>query len=121
MKYLKQFTLLCLISLTGEALNHLIPLPVPASIWGMLLLFVLLVTRVVKLSQVEDTADFLFAIMPLTFIPLGAQLLVGYQEIQNDILSILAICVISTFVVYLVTALLVQAARRHGKGDASHE
>lgn len=122
MKYLKQFTLLCLISLVGEGLNHLVPLPVPASIWGMLLLFLLLVTKVVKLPQVEETADFLFAIMPLTFVPLGAQLVVGYKDIQNDVVAILSICIVTTFIVFLATALPVQLARRKaGKEENPHE
>ena len=42
MKYLRQFGLILLFSFLGEALRALIPLPVPASIYGMALLFLAL-------------------------------------------------------------------------------
>lgn len=112
MKYIRQFTIICGISLVGEALNYLLqPLPIPASIWGMLILFVLLCTHIVRLEHVQDAADFLFIIMPLTFIPLGAQLLEGYGALKNDLAAIVAICVVSTFVVFVVTAFFVQIVR----------
>lgn len=112
MKYIRQFTIICGISLVGEALNYLLkPLPIPASIWGMLILFVLLCTKLVRLEHVQDAADFLFIIMPLTFIPLGAQLLEGYSSLKNDLVSIVAICVVSTFVVFVVTSFFVQIVR----------
>lgn len=113
MKYIRQFTIICAISLVGEALNYLLqPLPIPASIWGMLLLFVLLCAKIVRLEQVQDAADFLFIVMPLTFIPLGAQLVDGYGAIKDDLAAIAAICVVSTFVVFFVTAFFVQIVRR---------
>lgn len=112
MKYIRQFTIICGISLVGEALNFLLqPLPIPASIWGMLLLFILLCTKIIRLEQVQDAADFLFIVMPLTFIPLGAQLLEGYGALKNDLAAIAAICVVSTFVVFIVTSFFVQIVR----------
>ena len=61
-----------MISFIGEGLNYLIPAPVPASIYGMVILFVCLCTKVVKLDDVKDTGMFLIEIMPLMFIPVLA-------------------------------------------------
>ena len=44
MKYLKQFLIILSISLVGELLKYLLPLPIPASIYGMVILFVALLT-----------------------------------------------------------------------------
>ena len=52
----------------GEALNYLLPLPVPASIYGLVLMFLCLQLRVFRLEDVRDTALFLIEIMPLRFI-----------------------------------------------------
>ena len=69
MKYVKQFGIILLISFAGEALNYLLPLPVPASIYGLVLMFLCLQLRVFRLEDVRDTALFLIEIMPLMFIP----------------------------------------------------
>ena len=65
MKYLKQFGIILILSFAGELLNLLIPLPIPASIWGFALMFVCLQTGLLKLDYVKDTAIFLIEIMPL--------------------------------------------------------
>ena len=54
MKYLKQFLIILVISLIGELLNKLLPLPVPASIYGMVILFIGLLSGVIKLSSVKE-------------------------------------------------------------------
>ena len=68
MKYVKQFLIILLMALLGGFLNWLIPLPIPATVWGMVLMFLALMCGVVKLNQVEDTAAFFMGIMPMLFI-----------------------------------------------------
>ena len=75
MKYVKQFGIILLISFAGEALNYLLPLPVPASIYGLVLMFLCLQLRVFRLEDVRDTALFLIEIMPLMFIPAATGLM----------------------------------------------
>ena len=72
MKYVKQFAMILLVSFAGELLNYLLPLPVPASIYGLVLMLVCLLTGIIKLDAVRDTACFLIEIMPLMFIPAAA-------------------------------------------------
>ncbi len=69
MKLLYQFGIILFITFLGEALYALLPLPVPASIYGLLLMLLCLVTGIVRLEQVKIAADFLLEIMPPMFIP----------------------------------------------------
>ncbi|MBQ1959335.1 MAG: CidA/LrgA family protein, partial [Firmicutes bacterium] len=79
MKYMSQFAIILLATFAGQLLNNIIPLPVPAAIWGMIILFALLSTGLVKLEQVEATADFLSGLMMLIFVPFGVSLMASYD------------------------------------------
>lgn len=98
MKYLKQLMVILLFSFVGEFLNLVIPLPVPASIYGMILLFLALLSGVVKLPQIEDTADFLLAIMPVFFISPTVSVMTSYGYILDHLAAFLIICILSTIV-----------------------
>ena len=67
MKYLRQFSVILSISFLGELLEYLIPLPVSAGIYGLVLLLAGLVTKIIPLKAVEGAADFLVEIMPVLF------------------------------------------------------
>ena len=108
MKYLMQFGIIIGLSLVGEVLNSVIPLPVPASVWGMVLLFVLLCLKVIKLDQVQDAAEFLLSIMTVMFVPVGASLITSFADIKDEILGIFAIIIVSTVVCFLVTGKVAQ-------------
>ncbi|MBS7317492.1 MAG: CidA/LrgA family protein [Bacteroidales bacterium] len=69
MKYIFQFLVIMVFAFIGEVLHHFIPLPVPASIYGIVLLFLALELRIVKVSDVKETSSFLIAVMPLMFLP----------------------------------------------------
>ena len=72
MKFLRQFMIILLLSFLGEVLKMFIPLPIPASVYGLVLMLVCLMTGVLKTSQVKDAAFFLIEIMPVMFIPAAA-------------------------------------------------
>lgn len=117
MKYIKQFAMIALMTFLGECLNLLLPLPVPASIYGMLLLFISLQTGIVKLSQVEETADLLLAVMPIFFISPTVSLMSSIGLIKGSLLGVLLTSVISTAAVMVVTGVVAQAViRRDRKG-----
>ena len=99
MKYLSQFGIILAISFVGEVLNRIIPLPIPASIYGMVLLFVGLLSGVVKLSSVKDTGKFLIEIMPLLFIPATVGLIESWALMQDFLVAIIVISLVSTVVV----------------------
>lgn len=103
MKYVKQFLIILLISFIGEGLNYLIPVPVPASIYGMVILFVCLCTKIVKLDDVKDTGMFLIEIMPLMFIPAGVGLMKSWGVLKPLVVPVLAITVVSLIAVMAVS------------------
>ena len=62
MKYIHQFLIIMLISFIGELLNILLPLPIPASVYGLLILLFGLFTNMIQLHHIEDVADWLILI-----------------------------------------------------------
>lgn len=108
MKYILQFEIIIAISLIGELLNRIIPLPIPASIYGMTILFTALCTGVIKLSAVKETGKFLIYIMPMMFIPATVGLLESWSIMQNFLTAIIVISLISTVLVMAVTGHITQ-------------
>lgn len=88
MKFLKQFLIILVITFMGEGLKYLLPLPIPASIYGMVLLFLALMTRIVKLESVRDAGKFLIEIMPVMFIPAGVGLMVSWGVLKPMLLPV---------------------------------
>ena len=99
MKYIIQFEIILAISLIGELLNRLIPLPIPASIYGMAILFTALCSGLIKLSAVKETGHFLVQIMPMMFIPATVGLLESWDIMQGFLTAIIVISLVSTVIV----------------------
>ena len=108
MKYILQFEIIIAISLIGELLNRIIPLPIPASIYGMVILFTALCTGVIKLSAVRETGKFLIYIMPMMFIPATVGLLDSWSVMQEFLTAIIVISLVSTVLVMVFTGHVTQ-------------
>ena len=115
MKYVKQFGIIIMISFVGEVLNYLIPIPVPASIYGMVIMLVLLTSGKLKLESVRDTAIFLIEVMPLMFIPAAVGLLVSWDSLKEIWLPVVVITLLTTIIVMAVSGLVTQWIGRFGK------
>ena len=115
MKYVKEFGIILIVSLVGELLNYFLPLPVPASIYGLVLMFLCLMLGIIKLSDVHDTACFLIEIMPLMFIPAATGLMTSWGIIRAKLFAYLAIAVITTVLVMVVSGRVTQFFLRRGK------
>ena len=115
MKYLRQFMIILLVSFVGELLKYAIPLPVPACIYGLVILFILLETGMLKLDAVKDTAIFLIEIMPLMFVPAGVGLLDSWDTLKPIWIQVVVITLISTVIVMAVSGSLTQWIIRKGK------
>ena len=103
MKYIKQFILILAISFVGELLKYLLPLPVPASIYGMVLMFLALLTGVIKLEHVRETGKFLIEIMPLMFIPAGVGLMSSWSTLKPLLLPVAVITVVTIVTVMVAS------------------
>ncbi len=108
MKYIKQFGLIILFSLAGEILHALLPFSIPASIYGIILLFCALISGIVKPEQLKETAEFLILIMPMLFIPSVAGLIRVWDMIRLKWIRYLLLIVLTTIVVMLVSGWVTQ-------------
>ena len=104
-------------------LHYLVPIQIPASIYGLVLLFIALMTGLIQLPQVEETAKFLIEIMPMMFIPAGVGLLESWGVLKPILVPVIVILIVSTFLVMGVSGLVTQGimhiGRPHGKKDKS--
>ena len=108
MKFLRQFMIILLLSFLGEVLKMFIPLPIPASVYGLVLMLLCLVTGILKTSQVKEAAFFLIEIMPVMFVPAAAGLIDSWKVLQPLLLPILVITVVITIFVMVVTGKIAQ-------------
>ena len=115
MKYIKQFLVIIAISLVGELLHYLLPLPVPASIYGMVIMFAGLMTGLIKLDAVKDAGKFMIEIMPVMFIPAGVGLMSSWVNLKPVLLPVSIITVVSIVTVMIATGRTSQWIIRRGK------
>jgi holin-like protein len=84
----------------GEFIHFALPLPIPASIWGLVLLFTALATKIIKLEQIEGAANFMLAFILLLFVvpAVGAMEIFGeLGYIWPSVLTIIAITYLAAF------------------------
>lgn len=115
MKYIQQLLIIAAFSGLGELFAALIPLPIPAAIYGIVLLFLALVTGLLKQEQVADTAHFLISVMPLFFVAPTVKLLSYWSVIAPALVPICVILLSSTVVVFGMAGLVTQWLRRKEK------
>lgn len=125
MQFIKQFLIILLMSVLGGFLNWLIPLPIPATVWGMLLMFAALACGLIRLNQVEHTADFFLSIMPMLFIPYAVGLMDSYRLLAEHALPILVITLASFFLCFAVTGktadFIIARSDARGRKEERHE
>ena len=108
MKYIKQFFIIIGISFIGELLNTYIPLPIPASIYGIIILFLSLCFHIIKLEDVEETGVFLTSIMGVMFIPAAVGISESWNMISQSLFKYVILIVLTTVIVMVVTGLVTQ-------------
>lgn len=112
MNYIFQLAIIFGISFLGELLNALLPFPIPASVYGLAILFFLLCTKIVKLEQVETVSEYLMAIMPLFFIEPTVGIMNSYGLVKGNIVALFVASFLSFIAVVAVTGLVSQAMIR---------
>ena len=122
MKFLRQFCIIIFISMLGEILHMVLPLPVPASVYGLVLMLLALCTGILKVSQVRGAAEFLIEIMPVMFIPAAVGLITAWDALKPIWIPVMVITIVSTIVVMIVTGRVTQSIIRIGrKGEEADE
>ena len=122
MKYVRQFWIILLISAMGEALHVLIPLPVPASVYGLVIMLIALGTHIIRLEQVKEAAEFLIEIMPVMFIPAGVGLMSSWGTLKPVLVPVSVITVVVIITVMLASGWVSQLIiRRDRKKETENE
>ncbi|MCM1542871.1 MAG: CidA/LrgA family protein [Blautia sp.] len=113
MKIIRQIMILLLFSMLGELLHSYIPLPIPASIYGMVLLFFSLLSGILKPESIHEVGNFLLEIMPLLFVPAGVGLMASWGLLSGILLPLIVIITVSTVLVMGVSGSVTQWVVRH--------
>ena len=108
MNYVKQFCIILAFSFTGEVLNRLIPLPVPASIYGLVLLFLTLEFKIIKVEHIKEVSKFLLGIMSIFFVPSSVGFINALPLMKKYGIQFALIGIVSTFIVFGVTGKITQ-------------
>lgn len=104
-------------TLAGEALQRLLPFPIPASVYGLVLLFAALCTGIVKVEQVKETGGFLTSILPLLFVAPTVGIVEHWALIRPQLLSILLLLLASTVITFGVSGKTTQLLTKKGGED----
>ena len=124
MKYIKQFLIILAVSFVGEILHAIIPLPIPASIYGLVLMFLCLLVKLFPTEAVKETGAFLVEIMPMMFIPAAVGLLVYWGELKRMLVPVLLTITVVTVIVMAVsgrvTQAVIRAEKRHAEKQEEH-
>lgn len=108
MKYLSQFLIILGFSLVGEAQQRLISLPIPASVYGLVLLFAALSLKIIKVEQVREAGGFLISILPILFVSPMVGILEDWALIRDSLLPVLLLVLASTAVTFGISGRLTQ-------------
>lgn len=109
---LKQFSIILSIYFLGELIQKISGLPIPGNVMGMLILFFGLYTGIIKLDMIGKISDFLLENLAFFFLPAGASLITCFALLEGKLIAILAVSLISTFVILAVTGLTVELVQR---------
>lgn len=99
----KQFLFILVINFAGVIIQNIFNLPLPGTILGMLILFVLLWTKVLKVESIEKVCDFLILNMIIFFLPPAVELLEYMALLKTGFLKIIILLVATTVITMIVT------------------
>lgn len=117
MKYLSQFLIILGFTLAGEALQMFIPLPIPASVYGLVLLFAALCLKIVKVEQVKDVGGFLASILPILFVSPTVGIVEHWALVKDQLLPIALLLVATTALTFGIAGRVTQALMKKGGGN----
>ena len=112
MKYIPQLAIIFGFTLLGEALQRLLPVGIPGSVYGLVLLFLALCTGIVKLEQVKESGEFLRSVMPVLFVAPTVSIMENWAVIRAELLPLTLLLVSSTAVTFGVSGIITQRCNK---------
>lgn len=122
-QYLRAFLIIWLCLYAGRGIAGLLPIAIPGSILGMLLLFVLLSANLLPLSWVKPGCHLLIRYMALLFVPISVGIMDHTDILSAQFAPIVISCTVGTLVVLITTGVVAQRLdnrhniRRGGKDE----
>jgi murein hydrolase exporter len=110
---LREFIIIFIINYIGTIISKTLALPIPGTIIGLLLLFVLLYYKIIKLNMIENVANFLLANMTIFFMPPTVKIMDSYQLLQGNFIKFVVLIIVSTVITMGVTGKVVQFMIEH--------
>lgn len=112
MKIIKQLAIILTISFIAELMEEFIPLPVAASMYGLVLMLIGLITKIIPLEKVENVADFLVEILPIMFIPPTVGIMASAEALKEMLVPLVVISIVSTILIMTATGRTTQGILR---------
>lgn len=117
MKLFREALIIFGIYLLGELVSSVLHLPIPGNIVGMVILFILLYTKIIKVENISNVTNFLLNHLAFFFIPAGVGLMTSLGIIKSTWWQLLVVCLLTTIIIIGVTGIVVQAISRKVKKD----
>lgn len=115
MAYLFQFCVILMVCLVGEFFHALIPLPIPASMYGLVIMFTLLSFKIIKLEKIEKTANFLIQIMPIMFVAPAVSIITVWADLKSILMPFILISMVTTVIVMVATGKATDFVIKHDR------
>lgn len=109
MNLMVQISIVFIVCLMGEGVARLLPISFPASVISMIILFILLLSKLLKPGHIKQKTDFLLKNMAFFFIPAGVTIMENYEFLKGSILQLLIICLVTMILTFVATAYTVKA------------
>lgn len=121
MKFFRESILILVIYFAGEIISKLLHMPIPGNILGMILLFLLLTTNIIKVEKVENLANFFLNHLAFFFIPASVGLMTSLDSLKGSILKILLLCILTTIIVISATGITVEFICKNKKSKNTNK
>ena len=112
MKIIYQIGIIFTLCWASEIIEGLLPFSFPASVIGMLLLFILLAVRVLKVEHIREKSDFLLSNMAFFFSPAGVSIINYFDVLKGNVGKLLLICFLTTILTFATTAWTIRGVLR---------
>lgn len=119
MQYFSQILYILLFSLIGEVLQAIIPLSIPAAVYGLVLLFLALLTGILKEEKVAGVSQFLIRHMSILFVAPAVKILQYWDLISPKLGQVLIISALPTLVVFAVSGLVTKHLQNRKGGSCN--
>lgn len=115
MKFIRQISIIIAVSFLAELMEVLIPLPIAASMYGLVLMLIGLITKIIPLEKVEGAADFLVEILPVLFVPPTVSIIANMEALRQILVPLVVICIVTTVLIMGVTGRVAQFLLHKGE------